>query len=169
MALVAVGLVLVTWRLLRAKRASWLINANVAAVGAVLVLCSVIDLGAVAAAWNVRHAAEVGGKSVALHLEYFRELGGAGVVSLAELEQRPGLTPTFRCQVRSYRRQFETDMAAAQANWRGWRWRDARRLARVRAITGGSPPSADGVQNRLASPPENLPARPLTPSPNPGN
>ena len=43
----ATGLVLITWRLLRAKSSSWLINANLAALGGVLAVCSVTDLGAI--------------------------------------------------------------------------------------------------------------------------
>ena len=49
MGLVAVGLMLICWRLLRGKTSAWLINANVLAAGLVLTACSVVDLGAVAA------------------------------------------------------------------------------------------------------------------------
>jgi len=143
MALVAVGLALICWRLLRGKTSSWLINANVLAAGLVLAACSVVDLGAVAAAWNVRHAREVGGGAVALDVCYLRQLNGAALVSLAELEQR-SLAPEFRARVEWTRRTLTADVVKRQADWRGWRWRDARRLERVRALAGPDRPWRPG-------------------------
>jgi hypothetical protein len=172
MALVAAGLVLILWRLLAAKSSSWLINANLLAAGAVLALCSVVDLSAVAAAWNVRHAREAGGEGVALDLCYMRNLSGGAIVSLAELEQRP-LTPGFRDRVAYTRRLLTADLARSQAAWRGWRWRDARRLQRVRALTREAPVAPDSrgrdCQGLYTPPPApRPPVAPLTPSPNPG-
>lgn len=138
MALVAVGLTLILWRLLRAKSSSWLINANVAAVAAVLAVCSVVDLSAISAAWNVRHAREVGGKGVALDLCYMGQLGGAAVVSLAELERRP-LPPELRERVALKRAQAAFLLAEKQSTWRGWSWRDARRLERLRQLSAPPP------------------------------
>jgi hypothetical protein len=89
MGLVATGLVLICWRLLRAKSGAWLINANALATLAVLAAVSVVDLGAVSAAWNVRHAEEVGGAGAELDLCYLGSLGQASLVPLAELERRP--------------------------------------------------------------------------------
>jgi len=143
MALVAVGLALICWRLLRGKTSSWLINANVLAAALVLAACSVVDLGAVAAAWNVRHAREVGGGAVALDVCYLSRLNGAAVVSLAELEQRP-LEPAFRARVEWTRRILTADLLKRQSDWRGWRWRDARRLDRVRALAGPDRPWRPG-------------------------
>jgi hypothetical protein len=89
MALVAVGLVLICVRLWRRKSGPWLINANLAAALLALTACSVIDLGAVAARWNVRHAREVGGAGVRLDLCYLNDLGPAALLPLVELESRP--------------------------------------------------------------------------------
>jgi hypothetical protein len=139
MALVAVGLALICWRLLRAKSASWLIDANVLAAGLALTTCAVVDLGAVAAAWNVRHAREVGGGGEPLDLCYMRQLGGSAVVALAELEQRP-LSVEFRQRVGNVREASIDHLLAARLTWRGWTWRDTRRLARARALTAALPP-----------------------------
>jgi hypothetical protein len=49
MGLVAVGLVLICWRLLRDKSSRWLINANALAAILTLTGCSFVDLGGVAA------------------------------------------------------------------------------------------------------------------------
>jgi len=179
MVLVAVGLILITWRLLRGKTSSWLINANLLAAGVVLALCSVVDLGAVTAAWNVRHAREVGGRGVALDLCHMRELGGAAVVSLAELERRP-LPDSLRQRVVVVRRELAKDMLERNGDWRGWRFRDTRRLARLEALgvpaaprgydrPTGSPPAyqCDGAPTPPPPPPA-APTPPLTPSPKPG-
>jgi hypothetical protein len=128
MGLVATGLVLILWRLLQRRSAAWLVNANVLAAGAVLTLCSAIDLGAIAAAWNVRHAREVGGRGVALDLCYMRrELGGAALLPLAQLETS-AISADLRDRVRFVRREIQADVVNRQSGWREWRWRDARRL-----------------------------------------
>lgn len=88
MGLVAVGLVLVLYRMLRAKSASWLINANLATSGALLTAVCFVDLGAVAASWNVRHAREIDGKGAGMDLCYLNQLGDSALLSLLELDQR---------------------------------------------------------------------------------
>lgn len=136
MALVALGLILIAWRLLAARSAGWLINANALAAGLVLAGCAVVDLGAIAAAWNVRRVSEADGPGAAFDVRYYvRELGGAGLVSLAELEQRP-LPPALCKEVHGARLQIRDRMRAQQADWRSWRWRDARRLDRDAQLGG---------------------------------
>ncbi len=88
MALVAVGLVLVLWRMLAGKSASWLINANLASAGLLLTGVCFVDLGAVSANWNVRHAKEVDGDGAGLDLCYLNALRGSALPALIELEQR---------------------------------------------------------------------------------
>ena len=88
MALVAVGLVLVLWRMLAGRTASWLINANLAAAGLLLTGVCFVDLGAVAATWNVRHAREVDGDGAQLDLCYISTLNDSALPALAELNAR---------------------------------------------------------------------------------
>ncbi len=130
MALVAIGLTLILWRLLAAKSATWLVNANAVAAGLALVGAGTIDLGSVAAAWNVRHAREVGGRGAALDLCYLDGLGSSALVSLVMLERTPGLDPDFAERVASVR---GTILNATIARQRGgwWTWRNARRLTQV--------------------------------------
>jgi len=174
MALVATGLVLICWRMLRGKSSGWLINANLAALGVVLVLCSVFDLGAFAAAWNVRRLPSATAKGVELDLCYFDRLGGAGIVSLAELER--GLPAGDLRERVAWKRQALTfQVAQQQTHWQGWRWRDARRLHRVAALANevvprdpGKRATCDGRYRLLNPTPVPSPAPPLTPTPNPG-
>jgi len=134
MGLVAVGLTLICWRLLRGKTSGWLINANVLAAGLVFVSCSVVDLGGVAAQWNVDHAREVGGDGPPLDLCYLTGLSDSSiVVPLSDLERRP-LSPTFRDRVSWVRSVALQDLNARQAQWRSWTWRDERRFERARSL-----------------------------------
>jgi len=143
MALVAIGLVLILWRMLRGHDAAWLINANALAVALILAGTSMVDLGATAAAWNVRHAREAGGKGAALDLCYLNELGQSSLVSVVTLERRHDLTPEFAGRVAWVRHQLLANMLRKQASG-GWTWRNARRLDAIRTMLGGA---------RLAAPP----------------
>ena len=127
MGLVALGLVLIIWRLLRGKSAAWLINANALAALIVLAVSSVVDFGALAAAWNVRHAREVGGHGVELDLCYLNQLGPAALVPLTELQGRP-LPPAFADRVDAVRRDVMVETFRSQRDWHGWTWRNQRRL-----------------------------------------
>jgi hypothetical protein len=160
MALVAVGLLLILWRMLTGKSATWLVNANAAAAGLALVAGSTIDLGSVAAAWNIRHAREVGGRGAALDLCYLGELGSSALVSLVELEQTPGLNADFAARVAWVRDAVDTETHVGQAHgW--WTWRNARRIAQVAAMTAQTPlapvpdkgPYGRDCDGKLSSPP----------------
>ena len=131
MALVAVGLVLVLWRMLHGKSASWLINANLAAAGVLLTGVAFVDLGAVAARWNVAHAKEIDGDGATLDLCYLDGLRGSALPALIELDQRrlPGSLGAQAGQLRNLTQErLET--------WRkqgGWSLLLDRRLAAARA------------------------------------
>lgn len=137
MALVAIGLVLICWRMLRAKTAAWLINANAGMALAVLAACSLVDLGSTAATWNVRHGHEAGGEGAAIDLCYLRELGPSALTALVALEQREGLAPGFADRVAWVRHQVLEETLAGQRAGQ-WTWRNARRLRQVEAMLGGT-------------------------------
>jgi len=93
MGLVAVGLVLVLWRMMHGKTAGWLINANAAAALVVLCGCSFVDLEAVAARYNIAAARDLGGSGAPLDICYLQAAGPSALVALAELERRPAPEP----------------------------------------------------------------------------
>jgi hypothetical protein len=167
MALVATGLVLICWRLLANKSAGWLVNANAIALAVVLGVCSVVDLGSIAAGWNVRHAREVGGRGAPLDLCYLRDLGGAAVVPLSEIERGP-YDPAFKDRVAFTRRLLMARMARPLGDWRSWRWRDARRLRWVEAYIYETPAWPDIHARDCQGRPLLVHPAPLTPPPNPG-
>lgn len=128
MGLVAVGLVLVTWRMLRGNSLAWLVNGNALAAFVVLTACTLVDLGATAATWNVRHAREVGGEGVQLDLCYLNQLDGSSLKALASLQQNAELDPAFRQRVILVRQQVQERIAARHTQKGGWDWRDAQRV-----------------------------------------
>jgi hypothetical protein len=131
MALVAIGLVLICLRLWRGKSGAWLINANLAAALLLLAACSAVDLGAVAAAWNVRHAREAGGRGARLDLCYLGGLGPSALLPLIELESRP-IAPRFRERVSWSRNLIMDRLGTSQGDWHGWTFRNARRMAEAK-------------------------------------
>ncbi|WP_313804236.1 DUF4173 domain-containing protein [Sphingobium sp.] len=126
MLLVAFGLAAICWRLLRERSAAWLINVNLAATGLVLTIACFVDLGAVAAQWNVRHAREVGGQGVALDLCYLNALGDSALLPLIDLERRADLRPEFRERVRAVRSRLHR--ALQQDQQHGWTLLGQKRL-----------------------------------------
>jgi hypothetical protein len=133
MALVAIGLLLICYRIWRRRSAAWLINANLLAASVLLAACTVIDLGAVAAAWNVRHTREVGGPGAPLDLCYLNGLGASSLLPLIEIESR-GIGPVLRKRVAWSRNHQMDRLEAQQGDWRTWTLRGARRLARAKAL-----------------------------------
>ena len=139
---------LICWRMLAGKSAHWLINANAAAALIVLAVVSVVDLGAVVAGWNVRHAREVGSRGVALDLGYLHTLGAPALVSLAELETTLD-DAVLRDRVAAVRQDILLNVRRRQSEWRGWTWRDQRRLDRIDALqrNGALAPPSPGAHD----------------------
>jgi hypothetical protein len=133
MALVAIGLVLICYRLWRERSGAWLINANMAAAALLLTGCAFADLGAVAASWNVRHTRDAGGGGAALDLCFLNDLGASALLPLIELESRR-LTPQMRDRIAWSRNAQMEVLEARQADWRNWTFRGARRLAEAKAL-----------------------------------
>lgn len=134
MGLVGIGLVLVTWRMLFGRSLAWLVNGNLIAAFAVLATCTYVDLGEMAANWNVRHAREVGGKGVHLDLCYLNQRDGSSLRALSSLEQRPGLDPRFQQRVTLVRQAVQQRIEFRQEQKGGWHWRNAQRLAELRRL-----------------------------------
>jgi hypothetical protein len=141
MGLVAVGLALICWRMLRGKSANWLVGANLWAAGLVLIACSLVDLNAVAAAWNVRNAQEVNGRGGPIDLCYLSRMGPSALVPLSELAQRP-LRPDLHDRVAALRANSLKALQLRQSAWRGWSWRGQRRLDQALTILPAGGPAA---------------------------
>ncbi|QAY76137.1 DUF4173 domain-containing protein [Sphingosinicella sp. BN140058] len=132
MALVAIGLVLICWRLWARKSAAWLINANLLAATLLLSACAFVDLGAIAAGWNVRHAREAGGRGASLDLCYLGKLGESALLPVIELESRTR-APLLRERLGWLRNVKLVALEQQQADWRTWTMLGARRLEAAQA------------------------------------
>lgn len=171
MALVATGLALICWRLIRGRSARWLINANALAATVVLPAASVVDVGAVAATWNVRHARELGDGAPPLDLCYLNRLGASALLPLGELEARVR-TPILHDQIVYTLDSTLRATRLGQRDWRGWTARDARRLATAeRALAGrrlalAPAPNGRACDGAILPPPPRIetvpPTTPLT-------
>ncbi len=103
-------------------------------------------LSAITAAWNVRHAREIDGTGAELDLCYLNRLGPEAVVSLTELEAA-AINPALKARVRAVRQSIRVRMHERQLSWRGWNWRDARRLDLLQARVGGPPDFEDAERD----------------------
>jgi len=166
MGLVAVGLALICYRLLRGRSGAWLINANLLAAALILGACCTVDLGRMAAAWNVRHAREVGGSGAALDLCYLNQLGPSALLPLVEIESRP-LPAELRARVVWVRSSILAQTAAAQADWHGWTLRNRQRLAAADAAVRGRRLATDRTADHQCDgrPVPRVAAKPLTAEP----
>lgn len=184
MALVATGLVLICWRFMTKRSAAWLINANALAAAIVLCGASVVDLGAVAARWNVDHLRDPG----RLDLCYLAQQGSSALIPLIELRDAP-TGAAMRDRAVYLSEEEYRDLARRQADWQAWTWRGQRRLAAAEALLAGDtrqplpaahgrhcdgsrrapppPPPSLNVPAAQAAPtarPQTMPAQPSTPS-----
>lgn len=137
MALVAVGLILIAWRLLAEKSAAWLINLNAAAAALVLLAFAIGDSGEIAADWNLRHAKDLDGSGAQLDGGYIERLGPSALVPLARLEQQR--LPAAYQQTVSLLRWRAMGSASQQQGW-AFSWRNQRRLEKARAILAAGRP-----------------------------
>ena len=163
MALVATGLRLILWRLLAGRSTAWLINANALAAAVVLTGCTLVDQRATAAAWNVDMAIRRHTPLADLDLCYLADLGSSATLPLARLEQATR-DPAARDAIAALRWQAQQTLMWQDGPY-GWSWRGARRLARVEAMMGATPPRLRPAPNGrrcgiVEPPPQPAPAAP---------
>ena len=133
MGLVALGIVLIVWRIFRGKSGLWLINANALAAVTTLFAVSFIDLSGMVASYNVRHAYEMTGRGVHLDVSYLKALGPPALPALDWYSSQTGHQP-YAVEVRDglYR-----ELADRQEDWRRWSWAGDRLLG---SLTPPLPP-----------------------------
>lgn len=143
MVLVAAGLVLIGWRLMKERSGAWLINANLASAGLMLGVYAFVDTGAVAAQWNVRHAREIDGSGAGIDLCYLYELGPSALLALIELE---GGAPSADLRERARRLRIDAQWRLSRQLAQGeWTMLGQQRLARAEALVGKTQASSQST------------------------
>lgn len=143
MALVALGLGLICWRILTGKSARWLINRNAFAAAVVLIPCTFLDLGAIAARWNVSADAPE-----RIDLCYLSRIGDGALLPIIALEMRP-TDPATTDRVREIRGRILADLERRQSRWTEWTPHGALRLSEARTELGPRPqrPAVAGMRD----------------------
>jgi hypothetical protein len=135
MALVAIGLAAILWRSLKDATSGWLLNLNAQAFLLALFGLSVVDIGAVAAQWNLTHAKDINGRGVALDVCYLARLEDAALIPILHAERRP-LSPRLRDALSQVRAEAVARIERRHSEWQGWTWRGQRRLDIAYAVAG---------------------------------
>lgn len=137
MLLVALGLLLIVARIALNRSNAWLIHANLITLTATLYICSLVNLAAVIADYNVSHSREASGKGVALDMNYLVSLGPQALPAIGKAMKLRGFDPNLVCRRDSLVEQQRQDMAS----WRAWgfrSWRLQRALdAQQKSSTAG--------------------------------
>lgn len=120
MALVAIGLILIVFRIGLDRSNKWLISANLTAASLIIYACSFVNFPAFIADYNVAHCKEISGKGVVLDGGYLVSLGPQAI---------PAIDRYIRHGLLGYRSARDT-LAATHSrpldSWRGWSLRGAR-------------------------------------------
>lgn len=136
MALVAFGLLSITWRVLRDKRSLWLVNINLAAAAILLLCCALVDTRGFIAERNV--SASLAKPQPILDFAYLSDLGPNSLPALrryhAELWKKAlstfdysssGVIQTERLRASVVIGALEVEARDIQKDWRSWTWRYA--------------------------------------------
>jgi hypothetical protein len=140
MLIVAVGLGLIVWRILRRRSNVWLLRANVCTVAIVLYGCAFCNFSGTIASFNVTHCGEVTGHGASLDTAYLRDLGPDALPAIRWAQDHV-TDETLLAGLRQSQATLEESLAADLSNWRGWTWRRQRLAAdsRVSVAHAGSP------------------------------
>jgi hypothetical protein len=142
MGLVAVGLVLICWRVLTHRTNSWLVNMNAIATILVLVICCWMNFAGIIAQYNVRHAKEIDGSGAMLDVNYLEKIGVNSLPALdwysrqlLQQSEAAGNAQNVRIHdVAMARIALQDILHNRQNNWRSWTaegaWLKADRFAK---------------------------------------
>jgi hypothetical protein len=123
MGLVACGLLLIVARIALNRSDEWLIRANLITLTATLYICSLINVAAVIADYNVSHSREVSGKGAAVDMDYLISLGPQALPAIDKAFAPRGWSDLSLVSRRdSLVEQQRKDMPS----WRAWGFRSWR-------------------------------------------
>ncbi|MEX3008472.1 DUF4173 domain-containing protein [Hoeflea sp. TYP-13] len=127
MGLVAVGLTLIMARIFFNRSNAWLIKWNLISLVLTLYICSLVNIPAFIARYNIEHSAEMSGDGVPLDIGYLISLGPQVIPALDRyrlLRSAQGEFESAHLEHEIYCLEYE--FGKSTGNWRSWTFRDAR-------------------------------------------
>lgn len=125
MALVAIGLITIIWRIIQHRTNSWLVRVNLVSLLATLYICCFFNFDSTIVWYDAQRCMEIGGPGPHLDREYLRSLGPEAIEPFQWLEQRTAKAE-FAEQLRGDVRTLTMDLQGDLKTWQGWTWRRAR-------------------------------------------
>ena len=122
MLLVMAGLMLIVARIVLNRSNDWLIGANLITLAATLYICSLMNITALIADYNVNHSREASGKGVAIDMNYLFHLGPQALPAIDKAITLRGFDPALVSRRGCLVEQQRKDMAS----WRAWSFRSWR-------------------------------------------
>jgi hypothetical protein len=129
MGLIVVGLILIVLRIALSRSNGWLIKANLLALGIALYGCSVADLDAVVAKYNLRHSREISGQGMPLDRRYFCSLGPSALPAIdAFVRTQAARLHGGRTEpvLNGCATEFRLTLTHGSLDWRAWTFRSHR-------------------------------------------
>jgi hypothetical protein len=126
MLLVAIGLILILWRIRSDRANEWLVLANVLTLGAVLYACCFINFDRLIAWHGVMHCREIRGDGPAVDLRYQSRLGIDAIPSLTWLASRLGENDRVGREAGIRAQELNNGLTVDLQSWRGWTLRRSR-------------------------------------------
>ena len=130
MIIVAIGLVLIVARIALNRSNKWLVQANLAALTAVLYICAFINFPLVIADYNVSNSKELSGKDVKLDFDYLINLGPQALPAIDRYLRHPNRTQQFFWRANgayfhmdNMREALVTTQRSEADSWRVWSFR----------------------------------------------
>ena len=122
MAIVALGLIWIVWRIVADRSNAWLLRVNALTVISMLYGLSFVNVDACIAGFNVARCREMSGAGPSIDMGYLRRLGPDAIPALCELaadanDDSTRVDASFL--VYSHRIKLDRQLE----NWRGWTWR----------------------------------------------
>ena len=119
MAVVAVGLGLMAWRLLQRRSNAWLASASAAVTAGALVVITWVPVDAVIAWHNVQHCREAGGDGVPADLDYLADLDASAAPAIAWLAVH-SRDQAMAAQAKEVAQAQQAVLTARRSDWRAW-------------------------------------------------
>ncbi|WP_337268509.1 DUF4153 domain-containing protein [Oryzifoliimicrobium ureilyticus] len=131
MVLIALGLALILLRIIFRYSNEWLVAVNIAALASVLYLCTVADIPAFIARFNVIHCREIDSNGTSLDFDYLASLGPSSIPAIDLFIEKVTSTNPPSEHLGGFAAKAERNLLIKRLNtrsrdWRGWTYRISR-------------------------------------------